>query len=269
MVSARRCSSDSPWRTAIAGNPVRADESLDEIRSWDAGISESGEKRRWTIFHAETLREKLSSNAAGLTAWLADRLQRPLPSVDPGSLGAPELSYGRHLMPPLPNSRRAAVLILLYPSAVGWTLPLTLRPETLSVHAGQVSLPGGRIHTRESPEQAACREFEEELGVSAAEFPLLGRLSPLFVYGSNFFVQPCVATTGERPRLEPNPSEVERVVELPLAELFNESRHGCHWIRRNEIRFRAPHLLWDGCRIWGATRMILGELISALLQWND
>ncbi len=171
-------------------------------------------------------------------------------------------------MPPLPNSRRAAVLILLYPTAAGWTLPLTLRPETLSVHAGQISLPGGRIHTRELPEQAACREFEEELGGSAAEFSLLGRLSPLFVYGSNFFVQPCVATTRERPQLIPNPSEVERAVELPLSELFNDARHGGHWIRRNGIRFRAPHLLWDGCRIWGATRMILGELISVLRQWS-
>ena len=185
------------------------------------------------------------------------------PSADDGRTGT---SYGRHLMPPLPDARRAAVLILMYPTDAGWTIPLTLRPDTLPVHAGQVSLPGGRVHAGESAEQAACREFEEELGSPSRTFRPIGRLSPLFVYGSNFNVQPCVTVSLNRPNLKPNPGEVVRVLELPLCELLNRQRYGVHWIRRHSIRFRAPDLRWDGERIWGATRLILAELAAVLQE---
>ena len=76
------------------------------------------------------------------------------------------------------------------------------------MHAGQISLPGGQIHAGETPEQTASREFEEELGCPAAEFAALGRLSPLFIYGTNFYVTPCVAVAAQRPQFCPNPAEV-------------------------------------------------------------
>lgn len=200
-----------------------------------------------------------------MPAALARRLAADRPRPDPRAAFAPELSYGRHRMPPLPDTRAAAVLVLIYPGAQGWTLPLTRRPGTLSVHAGQVSLPGGCVHDGETVEQAALREFEEELGASACGFTVLGRLSPVFIYGSNFYVTPCVATAAERPGFRPNRAEVERIIELPLAELVNPRHRGSHWIRRREVRFRAPHIAWQGERIWGATRLILAEL-SAIVE---
>ena len=45
------------------------------------------------------------------------------------------------------------------------TVILTLRPETMRKHPGQVSFPGGRIDPGETPVQAALREAHEELGL--------------------------------------------------------------------------------------------------------
>ena len=161
-----------------------------------------------------------------LPGLLARRLTRPLRRLGSQSLSAPELSYGRHAMPPLPETRPAAVLILLYPHHDEWTLPLTVRPPTLSAHAGQISLPGGSTHPDETCERAAMRECEEELGVPASNLTLLGRLTPLFVYNSNYYVTPCVASLAARPELHPNAAEVADLLELPVGELANPKRDG-------------------------------------------
>src|SRR5262245_13324318 len=57
----------------------------------------------------------------------------------------------------------AAALLLLYPHAGEWHVPLTVRGTGLRHHTGQVSLPGGRLdHPHESVEHAALREAHEE-----------------------------------------------------------------------------------------------------------
>ena len=200
---------------------------------------------------------------------LPDRLKRRLKSAGPPGPAArrpfaPQLSYGRHDAPPRSDARQAAVLLLLYRHDGRWHLPLTRRPESLSVHSGQVSLPGGEIETKETPEQAAVRELGEELGVVPPDLEMVGRLSPIHVYASNFHVIPCVATTGSRPKFIPNAAEVANLVEPSLVDLFNNSRVGSRAMRRRGIEFLAPDITIGGESIWGATRMILAELYVLL-----
>ena len=58
--------------------------------------------------------------------------------------------------------------------------------------------------------------------------------------------------------------KVEQVIELPLAELTNPANYGAHEVSRGSLRFRAPHIAFGPHRIWGATAIMLGELIALL-----
>ena len=169
-----------------------------------------------------------------------------------------------HYDRPAAGARSAAVLLLLYRVQDRWHIPLTLRPESMAAHGGQVSLPGGAVEPGESTDQAALREYCEELGPCPAQIELLGRLSPLYVEVSNFLVTPWVAVTAERPPLIPNPIEVAEVLEVPLAHLLDPANFGAHQRTRRGLPFTAPHFLWQRHRIWGATCMILGQLVTLL-----
>ncbi len=95
---------------------------------------------------------------------------------------------------------------------------LTRRPDRLKRHGGQYALPGGRLEPGETPQAAALRELEEELGLLLDPDRVLGVLDD-FATRSGFRITPTVVWGGARVELEPDPSEVERVFRIPLAEL--------------------------------------------------
>lgn len=175
---------------------------------------------------------------------------------------APELTYGRHAMPPPVDARHAAVLVLLYLDDGIWRVPLIERTPDVTVHSSQICFAGGRTEAGETPEETALREFEEELGVRRDEVRVLGRLTPMYIYASNFQVVPVVAVADHRPLFDPSPVEVANLLEAPLAELLKSERRGEHEIRRRGLYFRAPHIEFAGRYIWGATSMMLAELLA-------
>jgi len=182
---------------------------------------------------------------------------------------APELSYGRHRGPATPGFRPAAVVALFYRQEGEWHIPLTLRADHLDDHAGQVSLPGGAREPGETDEQCAMREMDEELGVSDSGIRVIGRLSQLFVFASNFLVQPIVAVTDETPDFMPNPLEVEQLLEVPVTHLLDATNHSTHVITNRAVVYQAPSIVYRNHHIWGATAMMLGELMSVLRESDD
>lgn len=162
------------------------------------------------------------------------------------------------------DARQAAVLLMLYPHEGRWHVPLTLRPSTLPDHAGQVSLPGGAIEPGESSAVAAIREFREELGADHAPVELLGRLAPVYVQVSNFRVEPWVGRTDTRPPFEPSSDEVAELLEVPLTHLIDPANFGAHRRKHRGQPYTAPHFAWQSHRVWGATCMILGQLVLIL-----
>ena len=91
------------------------------------------------------------------------------------------------------NLKPAAVLIPLVKRPSELTILLTRRTDTLSVHAGQISFPGGRVEKYDlSPEDTALRETEEEIGLPRDRIETLGRLDD-YITRTNFKITPIVA----------------------------------------------------------------------------
>lgn len=193
---------------------------------------------------------------------LEARLGHPLPGPMIGSRYEPWPRLGRHYEQIPADARQAAVLALFYRREGQWHLPLTLRPSHLPDHAGQVSLPGGGIEPGETAPDAAIREFHEELGAAGCPVQLLGMLSPIYVTGSRFRIEPWVGWTECQPDFAPNPHEVELLLEVPLAHLIDPAALESHQRHYQGQVYTAPHFTWQSQRIWGATCMILGELVT-------
>ena len=51
---------------------------------------------------------------------------------------------------------------------------------------------------------------------------------------------------------------------MPLAHLLDPAHFGSHARQHEGHAYSAPHFLFQSHRIWGATCMILGELVTVL-----
>ncbi len=204
--------------------------------------------------------EMMTRSLSELENGLREALSQPLPGLAAQSALAPRPRAVR-----APGSsdgvRAAAALVLLYPDNGVVSLPLTVRAGTLKRHSGQVSLPGGVIDPTESPEEAALREAVEEIGLTLDSARLLGRLTPLDIPVSGFRLQPIVAVSDERPGFRPAETEVERVLEVPLVALANPAILKRTVLERDGQLIDVPYFDIDGWQVWGATAMVLAELL--------
>ena len=116
--------------------------------------------------------------------------------------------------------RHAAVAVVIVgngPGGGGRVL-LTRRPEHLNRHGGQYALPGGRLDEGETPEQAALRELDEEMGLRLDATTIIGRLDD-YPTRSGFRITPIVMWGPADADMTPDPNEVARVFLIPLGEL--------------------------------------------------
>jgi 8-oxo-dGTP pyrophosphatase MutT (NUDIX family) len=200
---------------------------------------------------------------------LPDDLRRRLAEPLPGLAAQLRMAPDPRTWPEDGTSLRpAAALLLIYPNAGEWHLPLTVRGAALRQHTGQVSLPGGRLdHPDESVEQAALREAEEEVGVTPKTVEIIGRLTPVPIAVSGHLLHPVVGVAQQRPAFSIAAPEVERLIELPVARLMESGAVGSE----RRVRPVAPHVVQvipyfdvGGARIWGATAMVLAEFAALL-----
>lgn len=96
---------------------------------------------------------------------------------------------------------------------------LTRRASGLRKHAGQWALPGGVIDPGESPEEAALRELQEEVGLSLAGDSIMGMLDD-FVTHSGFCITPVVVWAGPTASFKLNVAEVASTHRIPLTEFM-------------------------------------------------
>lgn len=192
-----------------------------------------------------------------------------LPDFDPYAAQRKLMPLARmqRRAPDMPGAARlGAVLILLYQWRDDLHVVLTRRRDDLQFHPGQISFPGGRHEPPETLEMTALREAHEEVGVALDEVELLGPLTPLYIPPSDFEVHPFVAWrhNGQRPSFTPDPREVAEIIETPLRGLFDPAtRRHEPWEWRGD-RIEVPYFAVQGHKVWGATAMMLSELVERL-----
>ncbi len=164
---------------------------------------------------------------------------------------------------------KAGVLILIYPVKNRLHLVFTRRTARVDIHQAQISFPGGRKEPEESFKEAALREAEEELNIVPNSVRIIGELTPLYIPPSNYCVYPVVAVTDKQPDFQPSPEEVEEVIEIPLNHLMDPQH-----IQREVWPYKGkdievPFFFFKGHKIWGATAMMLAELVELLKRFMD
>jgi 8-oxo-dGTP pyrophosphatase MutT (NUDIX family) len=163
------------------------------------------------------------------------------------------------------DARVAAVLILLYPMKGSIHTVFMQRPEYDGVHGGQISFPGGKKEPEdEDVIQTALREAQEETGIDRAKVKVIGTLTPLFIPVSNMIVTPIVGWMSDKPVYNFRAEEVVFLIDSDLKRFFDPS---IVKVKPFEIRgelLEVKYFDYDNNTIWGATAMILNELLTII-----
>ena len=169
--------------------------------------------------------------------------------------------------PRVEGQRAAAVLVPMFESDGEANVVLIKRPEWMPSHQGEIAFPGGKFEPGVDAdlEAAALREAHEEVGLQPNDVEVVAQLDEIGTVASRFTITPFVGFLRDRPVLVPNPSEVERILFVPLSTLLDDDvyRHE-HWqtvMADLDVYF---YELADET-VWGATARILTSLLAHLV----
>lgn len=198
---------------------------------------------------------------------LEEKLQAPLPGFKAHKLMMPHLrNPERYKLQDKSKVRSGGVLILFYPDEGKIMLPLMKRPDYDGVHGGQVSFPGGKKEKGDKNLiETALREANEEVGIDISKVTVIGTLSEFYLSASNFNVLPVVGVVNEKPDFVPEPVEVEQILETELKHLQkSDTLKEAELLIRNTYKLKAPYFDVQGHIVWGATAMMLSELLAVI-----
>ena len=168
---------------------------------------------------------------------------------------------------PAPHLRTSAVLVPLFEQAGQARVVFIRRSDRVGTHRGDVAFPGGVLDPGETPLAGALREAYEEVGIHPADVEVIGRLEEFPATGSGFHITPIVGITATRPDYVINVAEIDTVFDVPLVELFDPA---CYreetWRAPGSPPADIPFFDLDGGTVWGATAVMLMELLAAVLE---
>lgn len=198
---------------------------------------------------------------------LKNGLKAPLPGVESHLNMSPRPINRKRFDPLRPeNHRKGAVLLLFYPDQEEAFFPLIKRPVYDGVHSGQIALPGGKMELND-PDLifTALREASEEVGVNPDKVEILGRMTDLYIAPSNFLVTPVLGFSRSKPDFIPEEKEVERIIQTTIRHLSSPEILKQKTLDiSSSFRLDTPYFDIEDEVVWGATAMILGELLQIL-----
>jgi 8-oxo-dGTP pyrophosphatase MutT (NUDIX family) len=169
---------------------------------------------------------------------------------------------------PPADARKAAVLMLLFEKNAEWYLLLTERVgNEKDPHSNQISFPGGSMEVSDADlAECALRETWEEVGVEPKDVNLIGAMSDLYIPVSNFHVQPFLGWSNTPPQYRRQETEVQRIMETPLSLFQNvDNQKIMPMMQARSFTLKdVPYYDVEGKMLWGATAMMIAELLELL-----
>lgn len=156
------------------------------------------------------------------------------------------------------------------------------RSNALNNHAGELCFPGGRQEAHdENLAATALREAHEEMGIRDVD--LIGRLSSMPLYTSDYRLEPYVGILSQAPK-SPDGNEIIRIHSIDLTEVLCRPRINCIPWESNKGLHLSPIFEVDDRLMFGATAYVFLEFLelmatllelpvpektSGLYQWED
>ena len=196
-------------------------------------------------------------------------LSKPLPGLQSHLKMAPPTRKAEleAAIEAIPFAKKSAVMILLFHENEKLKVVFIRRSFYVGIHAGQMAFPGGRFEESDvTVEETAFREIEEEIGIKRENIELLGRISDIYVPPSNFLISVFVGYLHEKPPYKPDEREVAEIIEIDFDEFLQTDNIGIksfHVPSANHA-VEAPYYRTSRCDIWGASAMVMSELIDLL-----
>lgn len=168
------------------------------------------------------------------------------------------------------NARSSAVLIVLYQEENQLKIIFILRSVYNGAHSGQISFPGGKYEIDDVDLiETALRETKEEIGISISKEQVLGKLSNIYIPPSNFMVDPYIAIIENIEGIKLDSTEVQQIYKVAFSDFLK-----ANIIKNKEVlavhekSIKAPCFVINDLNIWGATAMILKELLDVIESNN-
>lgn len=161
------------------------------------------------------------------------------------------------------NAVKSSVMILFFEKKGEYYIPFIRRPVYNGVHSGQIAFPGGRWEvTDKSMYHTALREAREEIGIKPEKVSFMGKLTDLYIPPSNYIVSPYTGIYHSTDTFVADPTEVAGILEIPFSFfLQSDSRKEVTLKLSGGLEITTPCFDYNNDIIWGATAMILNELI--------
>lgn len=163
---------------------------------------------------------------------------------------------------------KAAVLCLIYPKRNVWHVVFIQRSShEKDKHSAQIAFPGGKMEDEDkSYVDTALREANEEIGLELNSVKIIGPMTTLKIPVSGFEVFPILAYASSDLNFVAQPTEVEEIIEIPLRAILDS-----HNRKKKAVTMASGYRLTDvplfefgDVVIWGATAMMLNELVHLL-----
>jgi len=204
--------------------------------------------------------------------WLIEKLQGSFPQ-DPQLHKLPGWDSQKKLSPgydaayrqPKADALQASVMVLISPVNRVPHLNFIKRASRYvdDKHKGQIGFAGGKIEDGETELQAVIREVEEEIGIKENSYEIIGKITPLYVFVSNFLVHPFIAYANEELDFTLDPSEVDDLIQWPITALQKGSLLKDIKTPKGTIK-NSPYYPLGEETLWGATAMMTAEFLDML-----